>query len=198
MVRYSPGGKPYCLIVTGVAALSFSCASAPDIPGSPAPETAEKPPGETTTAPLLTTPDDVSEVPQAPAIEPQEEAASQGETLFICGTADGKLIERYDMGALVKYVFGPQGQPELVLEVSREETSTYQWQGIGRYENYSVSVPNGETVYSVFWARDRLDIEQPPEAGVSVEIDGEYITTVDCTTAATHNLIGVDLPPTEF
>ena len=78
----------------------------------------------------------------------------------------------------------------------REQVTTYQWQGIGRYENYSVSIPNGDTVYSVFWARDRIEIDQPTEAGVSVEIAGDYVTTVDCATEATHNLIGVDLVPT--
>lgn len=122
-------------------------------------------------------------------------AANDG-VIFACRTAQDKVIEVYDLGDTIQYVFGPKQQPELVLDVSREQASTYQWQGIGRYEYYSVNIPNREVVYIVSWARDRIEINQPVEAGVSVEIDGEYVTTVDCATDITHNLIGVDLPPT--
>ena len=130
------------------------------------------------------------------AIEPP--AVSAPSVLFSCRTAGDKLIALYDKGATIQYVFGPDEQPELVLDVPRADASTYQWQGIGRYENYSVSIPNQDTVYQVSWARDRLDIDQPAEAGVSVEINGDYVTTVDCAADIIHNMIGVDLPPTQL
>lgn len=132
----------------------------------------------------------------AEASAPAEAAQGFGSSLFFCRTAQGKVLEVNDLGSSIQYVFGPEQQPELVLNVPRNEASTYQWEGFGRYESYSVSVPNGNTLYTVFWARDRLNIEQPPEGGVTVEIDGEYVTTVDCATDINHNMIGVDLPPT--
>ncbi|MBX2864376.1 MAG: hypothetical protein KTR27_12570 [Leptolyngbyaceae cyanobacterium MAG.088] len=135
-------------------------------------------------------PETTAETPESASL------VDSNKVLFACRTAQDKVIEVYDLGDTIQYVFGPKEQPELVLDVPREQASTYQWQGIGRYEYYSVNIPNGETVYIVSWARDRIEINQPAEAGVSVEIDGEYVTTVDCATDITHNLIGVDLPPT--
>lgn len=183
-----------CLL--SVIAWLSGCASSP-IPGaivqesSTEPETAET----VTTVPA----EDIGQIVETESVAPQPLALDEvatGQVLFFCRTAQDKVIEVYDMGPFIQYAFGPDGQPELVLDVPREQASTYQWQGIGRYENYSVSIPNGNTVYIVSWARDRLEINQPVEAGVSVEIDGEYVTTVDCATEITHNLIGVDLPPT--
>ncbi len=178
----------------GMAALLGGCASDPVVL-----ESTEG--GTEDVAPLVPPTAEPPAIPEPTATEsqpsiPLETAQYIGETLFACRTAEDKVIEVYDMGTTIQYAFGPKEQLELVLDVPREQASTYQWQGIGRYENYSVSIPNGDTVYSVFWARDRLNIEQPPEAGVSVEIDGEYVTTVDCATDVTHNLIGVDLLPT--
>ncbi|MEM1252677.1 MAG: hypothetical protein AAGI69_09600 [Cyanobacteria bacterium P01_H01_bin.21] len=136
--------------------------------------------------------------PSRTAQAPESLAVSDPGILFSCYTAEDKLIALYDQGSIIQYVFGPEEQPELVLDVPREAASTYQWQGIGRYESYSVSIPNQNTVYHVSWARDRLEIDQPAEAGVSVDINGEYVTTVDCATDIIHNLIGVDLPPTQL
>ena len=175
----------------GLALLLGSCAptAAPDASENVEPPVADETPS-------------VSKVAEAPASPPAPEPAvalntspSADNVLFTCLTADDKQIELYDMGSSIQYIFGPSGQPELALDVPRDQVSTYQWQGIGRYENYSASVPNDNVGYSILWSRDRLDIDQPPAAGVDVEIDGEYVTTVDCATDATHNLIGVDLPP---
>ncbi|MFG6095600.1 hypothetical protein SPB21_10120 [Leptothoe sp. ISB3NOV94-8A] len=143
-------------------------------------------------------PDKLNPVTKAPSVASQPVSTDSGQVLFSCHTAEDKLIALYDRDTVIKYVFGPEEQPELVLDVPREEASTFQWQGIGRYENYSISIPNKDTVYIVSWARDRLDINQPAEAGVSVEIDGEYITTVDCVSDIIHNMIGVDLSPTQL
>ncbi|MEM9807135.1 MAG: hypothetical protein AAF959_17865, partial [Cyanobacteria bacterium P01_D01_bin.56] len=173
----------------GAAVLLGSFASEPTVL-----EKAELAAGEL--APVATSDAESPALSGAAAEVKESVPRTAGETLFACQTAQDKVIEVYDMGASIQYAFGPKEQLELVLDVPREQASTYQWQGIGRYENYSVSIPNGETIYTVFWGRDRLDINAAPEAGVSVEIDGEYIATVDCATEAVHNLIGVDLPAT--
>ncbi|MEM7793171.1 MAG: hypothetical protein AAF579_01800 [Cyanobacteria bacterium P01_C01_bin.118] len=185
-----------CCLLSALALLSGCAASGPINQGSVSSETGAV---ETVISPPVEETVEETE-PVAPEPLSLTEKATTGEAidevLFFCRTAQAKVIEVYDMGPFIQYSFGPEGQPELVLDVPREQTYTYQWQGIGRYENYSVSIPNGDTVYIVSWARDRLEINQPAEAGVSMEIDGEYITTVDCATDITHNLIGVDLPPT--
>ncbi|EKU99794.1 hypothetical protein Lepto7375DRAFT_1866 [Leptolyngbya sp. PCC 7375] len=144
------------------------------------------------------TPDKPKPVVETPSVASQPLSPDSAQVLFSCRTAQDKLIALYDRDTAIQYVFGPEEQPELVLDVPREDASTFQWQGIGRYENYSISIPNQDTVYIVSWARDRLDINQPTEAGVSVEIDGEYITTVDCVSDIIHNMIGVDLLPTQL
>lgn len=173
-----------------VLLLLGSCATPPEVSDSAEPLVSDV---------ALLTPTEAEASPAPPAPGPEttlEPSQPIGDVLLTCRTAEDKLIELYDMGSTIQYMFGPEGQPELVLEVPRDQASTYQWQGIGRYENYSVSVPNKDTVYSVFWSRDRLTIDQPPDAGVDVEINGEYVATVDCATDTTHNLIGVELPPT--
>ena len=158
---------------------------------------------EATASPVLSTTagagaKEVTTPETTPESTTSELAVTGGGLLFSCLTAQNKVIEVNDLGESIQYRFGPDAEPELVLAVPRDRVSTYQWQGIGRYENYSVSIPNGDTVYSVFWSRDRLEGNADPESGVVVEIDGEYIITVNCATNAVHNLIGIDLPPTEF
>lgn len=56
------------------------------------------------------------------------------------------------------------------------------WDGTGRWESYSVGIPNGQVVYSVFWAKDRLSEDGAVEAGVRIETRGKYTGTVACDT----------------
>ena len=51
---------------------------------------------------------------------------------------------------------------------------------MGSHISYSVNVPNGNTVYNVFYAMDRLTEKHSIEAGVNVTINGKQITTVKC------------------
>jgi hypothetical protein len=71
-------------------------------------------------------------------------------------------------------------KPEIVLSIPRNQVSTYQWNGMGSHISYSVNVPNGNTVYNVFYAMDRLTEKHSIEAGVNVTINGKQITTVKC------------------
>lgn len=65
---------------------------------------------------------------------------------------------------------------------------------MGRSESYTVNVPNGDVVYSVFWSRDKLAKANPVEAGVSVEINGNPVATVVCMEKTIRsNLVGVQL-----
>jgi hypothetical protein len=122
-----------------------------------------------------------------------------GRLLFACATANGKHIELCDYGETLAYVFGRSlAQPELALRVPRAQASTWQWQGVGRDESYSVDVPNGNTSYSVFWSRDRMTEKAALEAGVYVLVKQKLTATVKCLPESVQShLQGVDLKPTQ-
>lgn len=119
-------------------------------------------------------------------------------TVFSCTTAKAKVIEVCDLGKSIGYSFGPAGKPELALQVPRAQASTRQWEGIGRTISYSVDVPNGATVYSVFWAADRMSDEHEISAGVEVIIKGKTAATVACDPKKkiVQGMEGIDLKPT--
>ncbi|MEO1093294.1 MAG: hypothetical protein AAFX01_00150 [Cyanobacteria bacterium J06638_28] len=118
------------------------------------------------------------------------------ELLYLCETTNGKLLELYDLGDTIRYSFGPPNNSEIVLDVPRHEASTYQWAGVGRSIHYSVSVPNGDTIYTVFISQDRLTEGRPVTGGVDVYINDEYTTSVYCADEnIISNLEGVDLKP---
>ena len=119
-------------------------------------------------------------------------------TVFSCQTAKGKVIQVCDAGKTIDYSFGkPELAPELVVRAPRGEASTFQWQGIGRYISYSVSIPNGNTVYSVFWSLDKLSESRATEAGVNVEVNNKLVATVLCADAKSivQNIEGIHLKP---
>lgn len=121
---------------------------------------------------------------------------SNSNLLFSCQTENGKLIKLYDFGDTIQYSFGPENDPEIVLDVPRDEASTYQWAGVGRSIYYSVDIPNANTVYTVFISEDRLSEGMPITGGVDVLMDNEYVTTVNCADEViVSNLMGVDLKP---
>ena len=133
----------------------------------------------------------------APAVHAA--CAAGGGMLFSCLTGKGKQVELCDEGKTIAYAFGrPDETPELALRVPREQASTSQWDGIGRYESYAVDVPNGDTVYSVFWSRDKLADAPGVEAGVYVLRKGRLIATVQCAPGRVDSrLQGVRLKPGE-
>ncbi|HPZ56154.1 MAG TPA: hypothetical protein PLK50_02420 [Ottowia sp.] len=116
--------------------------------------------------------------------------------LFQCTTAKGKVIELCDSGKTIDYSFGkPREKPEIVVRAVRGDASTTQYEGIGRWESYSVDVPNGDTTYSVFWGVDKLSSNHTIEAGVNVETNGKQVAQVLCSPngKVLHNLEGVKL-----
>lgn len=133
-----------------------------------------------------------SEAVQVPVASKQE-----NKPLFFCKTRHGKQIELLDAGNTVIYVFGKTGAaPEITLTVPRTQATTWQWDGRGSSESYRVNVPNGNTVYSVFWsAAHDPDATEPVSAGVDVEIAGKYAASVECDPdTVMQSLEGVDLP----
>ncbi len=126
------------------------------------------------------------------------ECAQGGKLLFACTTVNAKHIELCDDVKTLSYAFGATlDKPEMALRVPREQASTWQWQGVGRNESYSVDVPNGNTTYSVFWSRDRMMLQALPEAGVYVLVKQKLIATVKCVPASVQShLQDVDLKPT--
>lgn len=121
-------------------------------------------------------------------------------TLFFCTTAKGKRIQLCDEGKTLEYSFGhPDKQPEIVVRVPRVKATTTQWQGIGRFKSESVEIPNGKTIYSVFFGADLVSEEHPIEAGVNVLVNGEHKATVKCgdVDKIITNLEGVELKATE-
>lgn len=118
-------------------------------------------------------------------------------TLFSCLTAKSKQIEVCDAGKTIVYSFGrPHVKPEIVVTVLRDQATTSQWNGVGRYLSYAVDIPNGETVYNVFFSADRLSNEHAIEAGVNVLVKNNLAATVHCSGKnITNNLQGLDLKP---
>lgn len=124
---------------------------------------------------------------------------SEAKTVFSCLTAAGKRIEVCDAGQTIDYSFGkPKAKPEIVVRAPRSAATTFQWPGAGRYFSYSVDVPNGNTVYSVYWSADRLGDEPDVKGGVIVSIDGRERATVRCARGGdiVQNIEGIDLAPT--
>lgn len=129
----------------------------------------------------------------------QAKCPGASKTVFACQTTKGKQVEVCDAGKTIGYSFGkPGATPELALNVPRSQASTSQWQGVGRYMSYAVDIPNGKTVYSVFWGVDRLSEEHDIEAGVNVLINGKQAATVMCRPdTVQQELEGIDLKPSE-
>ena len=131
----------------------------------------------------------------------QAACQSEQQTLFSCMTAKGKRIQLCDQQQTLEYSFGkPSLKPEIVVQVPRSAATTSQWQGVGRWMSYSVEMPNGTTVYSVFWGVDRLSDEHGIEAGVHVEVNGKHAATVKCgeNSKIIQNMEGIDLKATEM
>ena len=123
------------------------------------------------------------------------------ETIFSCITGKGKVIEVCDSKKTIDYSFGtPTEKPEIVVSVLRTIASTTQWAGIGRWRTYSIEIPNGNTVYSIYWSADSLAQKNAIEAGVNVEIDQKNAATIKCVgeNKIVQHLEGMDLKPTDL
>lgn len=121
---------------------------------------------------------------------------SQSQTVFSCTTTNNKVIQVCDAGKTIHYSFGKvKTKPELAITVPRNKVTTYQWEGIGRSENYAINIPNGKTIYRVSESLDK--IAQQYTAGVEVSNGDKLLATVEC--AANKKVIskleGIKLQP---
>lgn len=120
--------------------------------------------------------------------------------VFSCSTTKGKRIQLCESPAGIEYSFGaPAKAPEIVVKVPRDKASTSQWEGFGRWQTYSVDVPNGATTYRIFSGHDSQSPDAPLEAGVNVLINGKDVATVACAPKSVNNLIeGIKLKKTDM
>ena len=128
-------------------------------------------------------------------------ACGSSKTVFQCTTTNNKQIEVCDAGKTISYSFGKRGRPELAISVPRHQATTFQWHGIGRYINYSVSIPNGKYFYSVYSSIDKLEENEAKgfEAGVTVEKSGKHLATVICRDRTViDNIAGINLRPSDI
>lgn len=118
-------------------------------------------------------------------------------TVFSCTTTNNKQIEVCDAGKTISYAFGKKGRkPELTLSVPRDEATTFQWLGIGRYTNYSVTIPNGKYRYNVYSSHDKSEENEAKafEAGVAVEEGDKLLAKIICRDETVINHIdGINL-----
>ena len=121
-------------------------------------------------------------------------------TVFACTTTNNKQVLVCDAGSTLSYHFGrPRQTPELSLSIPRQQASTWQWHGIGRSIDYSVTLPNGNTQYTVYTSVDRLADVIEREAGVAVLVDGMPRARILCRTdSIVESLVAIELQPTTF
>jgi len=133
-----------------------------------------------------------------PAIGNVKSSCYEQETLFHCPTRNGKQILLCDRGQILEYSFGnPQSKSELAFSVPKDLATTTQWQGVGRWMNYSVTVQNGDTKYTVFTSLDRLTDEHEFEAGVTAAVGNNEVVRILCIDPIVHNIEGIDLKQSE-
>ena len=104
--------------------------------------------------------------------------AAFAQPIFQCTTPNGKQIQLLDNGKTLEYSFGKVGKPEIVVRVLRSQARYYDWRGVGRSIAYSVDIPNGDVVYNIHHAYDR--IEQKIAAGVAVQMPSNQWVEVNC------------------
>jgi hypothetical protein len=123
--------------------------------------------------------------------------AKDSKTLFACNTTKGKRVEVCDAGKTISYSFGKRGaKPEIALTLPREQVTTYQWLGIGSTMSYSIDIPNGDIIYTVYESLDRVPGYPIIKRGVYVFSKGKLLmnTNIKCLKQTNEfYLEGVDL-----
>lgn len=110
--------------------------------------------------------------------------------IFSCITKSKKKIEVCDLDKKIKYSFGN----EINLRIARDKVTTYQWNGAGRYMNYTVRIPNENYIYEVYFSGDRLTDEHGIYGGVYVEKNDEMKSNIKCVEKGMiNNIEGVKL-----
>ncbi len=87
----------------------------------------------------------------------------------------------------------------MAFSIPRDAASTYQWNGFGSSFNYSVQIPNGNTVYEVFSSTDRMGDEHASTSGINVNAGGKHVATLTCKSGTVvNNIEGISLKPASW
>ncbi|WJJ93955.1 hypothetical protein [Neopusillimonas aromaticivorans] len=101
-------------------------------------------------------------------------------TEFSCDIANkSRSVTLTQSDQTVSYTYGKKGAaPELALTVPVSAIELYAWEGMGRHQTYSIGIPNGQYLYTVYTSMDSL--EQATSAGVTIEKGGKYLAELLC------------------
>ncbi|MDO5770401.1 MAG: hypothetical protein Q4P13_12935 [Psychrobacter sp.] len=94
----------------------------------------------------------------------------------VCDTHNGNLIYRYGKSL---------DKPEMKVILPYEKASMSHWNGVGRYQNTILNIPNKNTTYSIFNSFD--SISQHTQSGVWVEVNGEQVSELICDSDSVHH-----------
>ncbi len=105
-------------------------------------------------------------------------AASAAE--FACRIANkDRVVSLVQKGNTLSYAYGKEDtMPELALKVALSDAELYAWEGIGRYQNYSIGIPNGQYLYTVYKSFDSR--EQVLVYGVVIEKGDKLLADLLC------------------
>ena len=102
-------------------------------------------------------------------------------TIFSCTTQENKKIHVCQNKGSVEYIYGiPWKAPEISIKSPQSKIEKRDWNGVGRWESYSIRALSGGATYSIFWSLDRQSKTGEIEAGVDVIIDGKTIESINC------------------
>ena len=136
-------------------------------------------------------PTQTTQAPVAPATKAEASVAAKdpdatcgnAKTLFSCMTDKGKRVQICQQGDAVTYTYGPEGSPEITLNLKSADVRSRLWDGMGSNEYYELYVPYAEVMYMAYtsFVHPRGDEEpEAPTAGLSVLKKGQSIAEIKC------------------
>ncbi|WP_193090529.1 surface-adhesin E family protein [Advenella sp. FME57] len=105
--------------------------------------------------------------------------------LFMCSTVNAKIISICASPSTVTYRFGPPSKLQMKLTRDRQQVTYVPWDASSRTITSSISVPNTNTSYQVYYEQDRNDTYR--EGGVRVIQNNKLLTTVQCSPGTISN-----------
>lgn len=101
-------------------------------------------------------------------------------TEFSCDIANkNRTLTLTQSGNTISYAYGKKNaSPELALTVPVSAVELFAWEGIGRYHNHTIGVPNGNYLYTVYKSIDSR--EATLTHGVNIEKNGNFLADLVC------------------
>jgi hypothetical protein len=108
-------------------------------------------------------------------------ACASNAVVFSCTTGKDKRIEVCEVKDHFEYSYGrSQAAAEIKVRVAKAKVSRLSWRGPDQWRFYSMDIPNGSTVYNVYWATDSEKSDAAKEGGVNVVTSDTVTATVAC------------------